>query len=56
MKPGPDPRKKTDKDPSVEPGSDNPGIDFLQVLQAGAGIICAAALVFLFLRYILHIV
>jgi len=49
MKPGCDPLKKTDKDPGMEPGSDNPGIDFLQVLQAGAGIICAAALVFLFL-------
>jgi len=56
MKPGRDPLKKTDNDSVVEPGNDQEGVDFLQVLQTGGGIIAAAILVFLVLRYFLDIV
>ena len=56
MKPGSDSARKSDSDSINEPGSDKQGMDFLQVLQVGGGIICAIALIFLILRYILHII
>jgi len=54
MKPGSDSVKKPDNDSVMEPGSDKQEIDFLQVLQVGGGIIGAALLVWIILRF-LHI-
>jgi hypothetical protein len=48
MKEGSDSEKKSDRD--------NPGIDFLQVLQLGGGIICAVIVVWLILHSILHVI
>ncbi len=56
MKSSRDSIKRADSDSVTEPGSDNQGIDFLQVLLAGGGIIAAAALIFLILRYLLHVI
>ena len=56
MKPGSDPIKKSDSDSVMESGKDTHGIDFLQALQVGGGIIAAVAIFFLILRYILHII
>jgi hypothetical protein len=56
MKPGSDPIKKSDSDSVMESGKDTQGIDFLQALQVGGGIIAAVAILFLILRYILHII
>jgi hypothetical protein len=56
MKPGRDSIKKSDSDSVTEPGSENQGVDFLQVLLAGGGIIGALALIFLILRYLLHVI
>jgi hypothetical protein len=52
MKPGSDPIKKSDSDSVTEHGDDKQGIDFLQALQVGGGIIGAAFLVWLILRYL----
>ena len=40
----------------MEPGKETQGIDFLQALQVGGGIIAAVALVFIILRNVLHII
>jgi len=52
MKPGSNPVKKPDIDSVMEPGSDKQGIDFLQALQWGGGIIAAVALVWIILRFL----
>jgi hypothetical protein len=54
MKPGSDPIKKSDSDSVTEPGKDTQGIDFLKALQVIGGIIGAAAVVWIILRF-LHI-
>lgn len=51
MKPGSDPIKKSDRDSVKEPSDDKQGIDFLQALQVGGGIIAAAALIWIILRF-----
>ena len=52
MKPGSDSVKKSDSDSVKEPGDGKQGIDFLQALQVGGGIIAAAALVWIILRFL----
>jgi hypothetical protein len=56
MKPGDNKVRKSDADPVKETGNDNPGVDFLIVLQVGGCIIAAAVMIYLTLHYILHVI
>jgi len=41
---------------SVASGKESEGIDALRVLQIGGGMICAVALVWAILHYVLHVI
>jgi hypothetical protein len=47
-----EPVKKSDSDPIKEHADDKQGIDFLQALQVGGGIIAAVAMVWIILRFL----
>ena len=56
MTPGNDLLRKSDSESVMEPGEDKQGIDFLQVLQVGGGLIIAVALVYLLLHNVLYMI
>jgi hypothetical protein len=55
MKPN---KQKTEKDTpeAGSPSTGSPGIDFLVVLQAGAGLLCLLLVAWVVLRFVLHII